>query len=283
MGLPNGIMELPKDNEELGLLDEAVLDTEENQMITFPKHSVRTHSKRLLAGLLLSAMLNILLSAIIVFFPLGREPLSEFAGLQREHQEPYVVVTPYSSDNATLQDELWYGINVDHAVVALSDQWAVDHGLRTAQRFPWDESKGIYILHGFHNLHCLKIIYISASEYRRGEKQSRSWHHISHCFDALRRQILCDADDTPRATDHRAEVVSGLLQHRRCRNWQQLEDFAKQHTACYKRPDNPNDGHPILDRFKHCPPDSGYVVKDDWVSPDEFLVGLPKESLEMYQ
>ncbi|OTA98112.1 hypothetical protein M426DRAFT_31074, partial [Hypoxylon sp. CI-4A] len=121
-----------------------------------------------------------------------------YAGLQRNREEPYVLVTPYSSDNETLQDQMWRGINVDPAVVALSDNWARQHDLRTAQRFPWDQTKGIYILHGFHNLHCLKIIYISLSEYRRGLPQSRSWHHISHCLDALRRQIICDADDTPR-------------------------------------------------------------------------------------
>jgi hypothetical protein len=270
------------DIEELGLLDGATLGTDEYPVMAFYKSIVRKeHKKTLLFGLAFSIILNILLLAVVVHSPLRSEPLSKFARLQREHEEPYFVQTPYNSDNSTLRDELWYSIDVDRAVVALSDEWALGHGLRTAQRFPWDESKGIYILHGFHNLHCLKIIYISLSEHRRGEPQSRSWHHIGHCFDALRRQILCDADDTPRATDHRAEVVSGLLQHRRCRNWEELEKFAAQHTACYKRPDNPNDGHSILDRYKHCPPDSGYVVKDDWVSPDEFLVGLPDESLEM--
>ncbi|KAI0546954.1 hypothetical protein F4679DRAFT_555920 [Xylaria curta] len=277
-------MELLKDNnEEMGLLGEVVLGMEDDHNIPFPKNVVPKYPKKLLIGLFLSGILNVLLLITAVFFYQQKESPSNFAGLQREHEEPYVVLTPYSSDNSTLQDELWYGINVDHGVVALSDEWALRHGLRTAQRFPWDESKGVYILHGFHNLHCLKIIYISVSEYRRGEKQSRSWHHISHCFDALRRQILCDADDTPRATEHRAEVLSGLLQHRQCRNWEDLEKFAGQHTACYKRPDRPNDGHSILDRFKHCPPNSDYIVKDDWVSPDEFLVGLPEESLKMYQ
>ncbi|KAJ8128840.1 hypothetical protein O1611_g4793 [Lasiodiplodia mahajangana] len=189
-------------------------------------------------------------------------------------------MTPYGGGNETLQDQLWYSINVDSAVVALSDDWASRHGLRKAQRFPWDQSKGIYILHGFHNLHCLKIVYISISEYRRGAPQTRSWHHISHCLDALRRQIICDADDTPRATDRRVEVVSGLRQHRRCRSWEQLEDFAKRHTACYKRPDNPDaEGPSNLDRFKHCPPGSGYMVTENYVPTEELLMGLPEESL----
>lgn len=207
-------------------------------------------------------------------------PRSKYAGLQRTNIEPYVLQTKFSSENDTLQTQLWHDINVNYGVVALSDEWAAAHGLRIAQRFPWDTSKGIYILHGFHNLHCLKIIHISIDEYRHGEQQSNSWHHISHCLDGLRRQILCDADDTPRATERRAEVVSGVGQHRRCRSWKALEEWAKKHNACYKRPER-DDGKPTIEQFKHCPPGSPYVVTDDYVPTDEFLVGLPEESIEM--
>ncbi|KAI3337673.1 hypothetical protein F4824DRAFT_489000 [Ustulina deusta] len=105
-------------------------------------------------------------------------------------------------------------------------------------------TKGLYILHSIHNLYYLKNIYISLRKYRCG--------------------IVCDADDTPRATDRRPEVVAGLEYHRMCRSWDALEDFAKRHTACYKRPENAErDGPKKLDRFKHCPPGSGYVVTDD--------------------
>ncbi|CAJ2512979.1 Uu.00g010980.m01.CDS01 [Anthostomella pinea] len=235
-----------------------------------------------LGVLLVSLAFNLLFAAsyLRASFLLS-EKSSPYAKLERNREEPYVIVTPYSSENEALQDQLWYDINVDAAVVALSDDWASQHDLRKAQRFPWDQTKGLYILHGYHNLHCLKLVYISMSEYRRGVPQTRSWHHVSHCLDALRRQIICDADDTPRATDRRAEVVSGLLQHRRCRSWDQLEEFATQNTACYKRPDNPDaEGTSKLSRFKHCPPGSGYVVTDDYISTDELLVGLPEESLQ---
>lgn len=232
-------------------------------------------------GFLLAAsiLVNISFTASLLYSPRTKYWPSKYANLLRNREEPYVRRTRYSSDNETLKDQLWHDINVDHGVVALSDDWVAQHGLRSAQRFPWDTTKGIYILHGFHNLHCLKIVHISLGEYRRGETQSRVWHHISHCLDALRRQILCDADDTPRATERREEVVSGLLQHRNCRSSTELEDFARQHTACYKRPERP-DGKPRLERFKHCPKDSGYVVLDDYIPTDEFLTGLPEESME---
>ncbi|KAL7622118.1 hypothetical protein AAE478_007620 [Parahypoxylon ruwenzoriense] len=253
-------------------------DDDKEEKLYIPPANVKNW---LLYGLL-GASIAVNLALLALFFhPLPTaEPPSKYADLQRNREEPYVLVTHYSSDNETLQDQMWYGINVDPAVVALSDEWALQHGLRTAQRFPWDQTKGIYILHGFHNLHCLKIIYISLSEYRHGRPQTRSWHHISHCLDALRRQIICDADDTPRATDRRPEVVSGLWQHRKCRSWEELEDFAKQHTACYKRPENPeSDGKSKLDRFKHCPPGSGYTITDNYVPSDEIMEGLPEESL----
>ena len=101
------------------------------------------------------------------------------------------------------------------------------------------------------------------SEYRHGEEQSRQWHHISHCFDALRRQILCDADDTPRATERRPEAISGIGQHRLCRDWKALEKWAEQHTACYRRPDRPVAGMHNIEKYKFCPENSGYVVQED--------------------
>ncbi|KAI1504897.1 hypothetical protein F5X99DRAFT_431951 [Biscogniauxia marginata] len=241
--------------------------------------------QKLLLGLLSSSLIaNLILITLLFHHPAPAPPdqPSRYAGLQLVRSEPYVRVTKYSSPNETFQEQLWRDISVDAGVVALPDAWAAGRGLRAAQRFPWDPSKGVYILHGYHNLHCLKVIRLSVGEYRRGAPQSRSWRHVSHCFDALRRQVLCDADDTPRATERRAEVVSGLLQHRRCRSWEELEGFARAHTACYRRPEDPEseEGRSVIDRFKHCPPDSGYVVRDDYVPSDEFLVGLPEESLE---
>lgn len=232
----------------------------------------------------LSISLNIILSLVLLHRHNPDTTTSPYAHLARVREEPFVRLTPYSSANQTLQDALWDAINIDDGVVALPDAFVAQHDLRRAQRFPWDPSKGIYILHGFHNLHCLKIIQRSLSEFRRGVgvgRQSRAPHHVDHCLDALRRQVLCDADDTPRATERRPEVVSGVLQHRMCRRWGDLVAFARRHTACYRRPEDPDaDQGSRLERFKHCPEGSGYVVTDDYVPLDELVVGLPEESVE---
>lgn len=275
------LQEKPEDCQRL-LPDAEGADVGMQTSHILPRPAKRSVCRQVLfpCCLFVSLLLNTILLTSIFKSPRSKDPPSTFAKLQRHNEQPYVLLTDFASDNETLQDQLWHDINIDLGVVALSDEWAAQHDLRLAQRFPWDQTKGIYILHGFHNLHCLKIVYLSLSEFRRGVSQSRSWHHISHCMDALRRQILCDADDTPRATDRRMEVVTGVGQHRKCRSWRELENFAAKHTACYRRPEDPErDGRPILNRFKHCPPGSGYVISDDYVPTDELLTGLPEESL----
>ncbi|KAJ5822854.1 hypothetical protein N7447_005194 [Penicillium robsamsonii] len=273
-------MSIPSEDKEecTGLLND--IDKTQNPDIPNGPRSEDPYRRRfliLVPILLLSLTANIITLSIIVSNPKPYQLPSTYANLYHTHTEPYVLLTDYSH-NTTLADTLWHSINIDSGVVALPDSFAASHNLRTAQRFPWDTSKGIYILHGFHNLHCLKIIYISLFEFRTGQEQSRTWHHIAHCLDALRRQTLCDADDTPRATERRAEVVSGLGQHRVCRNWGELENWAKAHTACYKRPEKPGD-EVGLKRFMHCPEGSGYVVDEGYVPTEEVLVGLPEESI----
>jgi hypothetical protein len=55
----------------------------------------------------------------------------------------------------TIPDAEWDFQNSDTGLVALTDEYVAGMDLPRAQRFPWDESKGIYFLHGHHNLHCL--------------------------------------------------------------------------------------------------------------------------------
>ncbi|KAL4740775.1 hypothetical protein BDV11DRAFT_203956 [Aspergillus similis] len=265
-------------DEDTGLLDDIDRTRQDPNIPPESSKPYRIRFSVLILILILSFATNIITLSIIVSGNKPYQTPSPYANLHFTRTEPYVLLTDYSSPNTTLADTLWHSINIDSGVVALSDTFAASHNLRTAQRFPWDTSKGIYILHGFHNLHCLKIIYISLSEFRNGHAQSRTWHHISHCLDALRRQILCDADDTPRATDRRVEVVSGVGQHRVCRDWGQLESWAKAHTACYKRPEKPGD-EVGLKRFMHCPEGSRYVVDEGYVPETDILTGLPEESI----
>ena len=78
------------------------------------------------------------------------------ASLSRHLTEPYYEETPFSDDqNDSFAANLWHDIDIDSGVIALSDDYVASKSLLPAQRFPWDATKGIYIIHGYHNLHCL--------------------------------------------------------------------------------------------------------------------------------
>ena len=58
-----------------------------------------------------------------------------------------------------------------------------------------------------------------------------SLEHDFHCFDAIRQQIMCHADDTLLyTTGHRD---AGVNQTRQCRDWDALREWATERTACY--------------------------------------------------
>lgn len=85
-------------------------------------------------------------------------------GLGFDTPVTYQSSTDYWGDNETLADELWNGMDTDPIVVALSDDYAQQHGLKMSGRFPWDDEKGIYFLKAFHNLHCLVSLLLAPPE-----------------------------------------------------------------------------------------------------------------------
>lgn len=79
------------------------------------------------------------------------------AGLLRNIAIPFTINTIYSSSNRIVADAAWSSpdLNSDTGLVALEDAWVRSHGLLESQRFPWDDAKGLYVLNGFYNMHCL--------------------------------------------------------------------------------------------------------------------------------
>lgn len=79
------------------------------------------------------------------------------AGLLRNVNIPFTRDTIFVNHNRTLQDNAWSSdeLSPDAGVVAITDEEARFKGLPGTMRFPWDHSKGIYFVNGFHNLHCL--------------------------------------------------------------------------------------------------------------------------------
>ena len=60
-------------------------------------------------------------------------------------------------DDRAMDDPMWDAPEFDWNVgwVALNSQEVKNKNIPSAMHWPWDESKSIYVLHGFHSLHCV--------------------------------------------------------------------------------------------------------------------------------
>ena len=85
--------------------------------------------------------------------------------------------------------------------------------------------------------------------------QSLHFAHVNHCLDALRQEIICNADDTPRYSGLGQGGGTGNNQYRMCKDWSKLEDWANAHSACFNHSRGvvTLDQKLTLDRFKNCP------------------------------
>lgn len=236
-----------------------------------PKNVIRRNLSWFL--FLLSLIVNVSLVVVITMrkdVPQCLES-SKFAGLKRTVPKAW---TPNSGANETEQDALWYETSYDRGQIALDDDYAKGMGLPRAQRFPWDQSKGIYLINAYHNIHCVKTIRTSVVEFHNDVPQSSPYLHVVHCLNVLRDEVMCNADDTPRYTGFQENQKSGLGQVRMCRDWKQLEAWADEHTACWRHVGEiREDGFRELDRYRFCPPGSPYeeISKTAWLRPGQSI------------
>ncbi|OKL55856.1 hypothetical protein UA08_08886 [Talaromyces atroroseus] len=83
------------------------------------------------------------------------------------------------------------GYNKDSSIVALPPT-----GLLPSRRFPWDSTKHIYALSGYHSLHSVQNIYQTLLKLSGDEPLSG---HALHSLVVLWEDSLCTADMTPRS------------------------------------------------------------------------------------
>lgn len=83
--------------------------------------------------------------------------MSVLAKLKYNVPMPFEWHTAYNGEDQVRANELWdaLGAEIDAGFIAVPDEWSTANGLLEAQRFPWDTSKGVYLVNGQHNLHCL--------------------------------------------------------------------------------------------------------------------------------
>ncbi|MCJ1241899.1 hypothetical protein MMC14_009905 [Varicellaria rhodocarpa] len=155
---------------------------------------------------------------------------TKYAGLTRDLEIPWTWHGPFYPDreNETEQVfQLWEKADTGPGAIALPDDF--------------------------------KLLARSLSEFHKGHAQTEPFEHNLHCLDALRQDVMCAADDTPRYTGYK-EKVSGVGQYRQCRDWSRLEAWARQYNACHRHL-HLEDGESVLERYKFCPEGSPYLKK----------------------
>jgi len=275
MGLQSEEYRLLQDSEEC--INEKSIKSYRHHDCPSARHTL--HKIILIALLFLSLASNVILLLAKTTGSQKEEGLTGhtiYGDLSYDQSKPFVAYSEYSSENFTQTDALWEAIDFDDGLVALPKEWTDAKGLPQTATYPWDESKGIWLLNGYHGLHCTKRIYISLMEYRKGLPQSLPPRHIFHCLDSLREQVMCDADDTPRFTHSKNEEsghITGMHQKRQCRDWSKLENWARQYNSCYRYGDPTWDKGNQFRRFMFCKEDSPYLpaVREFFGKPDDWV------------
>ncbi|KAH6611945.1 hypothetical protein C7974DRAFT_438123 [Boeremia exigua] len=185
----------------------------------------------------------------------GKTP---YSGLSFDTPITYEPISPYWNPNSSTEemDAAWDAIDTSPMAVALHDDFTRKVGLPPSGRFPWDTERSIYYLKGIHDLHCVKYIRKAITVKHDGGNQTFDYHHINHCLNGLRQDIMCAADDTPMPA--LAEHI-GAGQVRKCRDWNKMTEWATQldRNACYKL-DDYREATNTLEQFAFCPSGSPY-------------------------
>ncbi|TVY43228.1 Phenylalanine aminomutase (L-beta-phenylalanine forming) [Lachnellula occidentalis] len=195
------------------------------------------------------------------------EEASKFAGLKHEITKPVYHGTQFSTalNSTEERDRLWNALDVSAGSIAIPDDEARLLGLPPSARLPWDQSVGIYLLGAFHQVHCLKSIYLYMTAKERNESTHLEFEHMVHCLDSLLQDAFCNADDFPWMVlpPEPWRQHYPLYQERQCKSWDKLIDWASGYNACYHF-DNVTDaqGRPIpdgtIEHYLFCPEGSPY-------------------------
>ncbi|KAF1976185.1 hypothetical protein BU23DRAFT_42659 [Bimuria novae-zelandiae CBS 107.79] len=185
---------------------------------------------------------------------------SKYSGITFDTVVPFRSYNEYWNPNVSdeVSNAAWDAIDTNPMAISLHNDFAKQVGLGPSTCFPWDTERSIYYVKGFHDLHCLKLIRKAiVSKHSHANNQTFNFHHLLHCLDGLRQDIMCTADDTPMPAPVAHHVGDGQL--RQCRDWEKLRAWATrpdQH-ACHQF-DDYREATNTLELFGHCPDGSPY-------------------------
>ncbi|OAL48594.1 hypothetical protein IQ07DRAFT_632913 [Pyrenochaeta sp. DS3sAY3a] len=143
--------------------------------------------------------------------------------------KPLNLRSSFVSSNVSIRNSHWDAFDHERGWIALPHSEAREQNLPLGLNLPDDNSKGLFILNAYHQMHCLTIIRTSLYALLDGEKAPEREIHLRHCLDFLRLAIECTADDTPLSAAH----MDGSL--RPCRSWSKMDEWADEHQSCWRK------------------------------------------------
>ncbi|KAI0909851.1 hypothetical protein F4823DRAFT_409580 [Ustulina deusta] len=189
---------------------------------------------------------------------------TQFAGLRRNIPTEILSKSDFDNMNRTIQEAAWSHVDMEpwNGFLALDEDYVIAQDLPHSQRWPWDLSKGVYIMTSSHELHCVHVLRQSINEDHDGmPEEERTWHypHLMHCLNVLRESVVCNADDTPlyigrlHKNAHEKSPRAGTGTVKMCRDWDKLLEWSRARSACYRPVHWAEKGFSELDRYKSCP------------------------------
>ncbi|KAI9663962.1 MAG: hypothetical protein M1821_007453 [Bathelium mastoideum] len=217
------------------------------------------------AALLLSFLFNVVLVvALAQTYRRGsKSDVSEYAQLPptRSNYEfnSFYGAAGAEAVNEKKADGMWEAYSAS-GVVAIPNSNAEAWQLPAAEEFPWDKDYSLYAISGMHSLQCLKNIRRSTVLAYHGGTQGDDYAQLLHCFDVIRQDIICHADDTLMYTPTSSEQSRiGEGQSRICRDWNKLEQWFEDNSACFAGLNETEGVADGLEHFKYCPKDSKFA------------------------
>jgi len=250
--------------------------------------SIARHFKPLGAIFNLSLAFSLTLNLLLIVVLADRWPMNQhvlettkYARLQRSVLIPWNSYSEYGvgSTNNTDRTILWESLDTTPGEVALDKKEAIALGLPRAQDFPWNQNHSIYLVNGFHQIHCLRKIHRWVTIAYHNGTQLDNYQHVVHCMDMLRQDILCNADDTPLFSSPGAKKDAGNGQNRLCRSWDKLTTWAQSQSACNAMINETQGVDSEWSRYKWCTEESPFYekLKSYLHLPDGWVGEKPKD------
>ncbi|KAJ5698487.1 hypothetical protein N7462_000492 [Penicillium macrosclerotiorum] len=151
-------------------------------------------------------------------------------------------------------DAAWESLGVNYQGVRVSKEEAIESGIAVDQVRIQEKYGGGYLanVEGLHHLHCLNLLrqslYYNYDYYhskQEGLFEKNDYiirHHVSHCLDVLRHQLMCTVDTGVLGHvwiyPENPEPFLDLNTRHRCKNFEDVRQWAEENQLPEKPPED---------------------------------------------